>query len=393
MSMFSVGGAHLRCFSSRTFGIAALRPTLHQLRGQFQARGQHNNSQNRSPISPRQQLSRHTQRPQREIVEEDLRSPLSDEKSSPGPYPIPKPRQGLRQGVDNSNVDELLKKIPKVKVRYLRPAIWAVVVSSSIYVGLAYLEAKEELKPKTKLNPSGGWLQAPQRGPPTPTETAINFWNSLNSISKLSYGIIAANSAVHLSSLVVPRFWDTLWHLPARNVNYTQFSSMFVHSGVFHFGVNMYFLNNFMTPVGYSRLFEGSPYHTLSFFLSAGVLSGFAQHWSTLIPIQKRAIPEIFIRCGGASGALFGVLGVFCMQYPHAGLGILFIPIHFDAQSVLPAIMLFDFIGMVRGYSFVNFGHAAHFSGALLGVAYSYFDGKTNIWKPLVGFWKRRLQQ
>jgi rhomboid-like protein len=33
----------------------------------------------------------------------------------------------------------------------------------------------------------------------------------------------------------------------------------------------MYFLNNFMKPVGYSRLFEGSPYHTLSFFLSTGV--------------------------------------------------------------------------------------------------------------------------
>jgi hypothetical protein len=69
-----------------------------------------------------------------------------------------------------------------------------------------------------------------------------------------------------------------------------------------------------------------------------------AQHWSTLIPVQKRSVPEIFIRSGGASGALFGVLGVFCMQYPNAGLGIMFIPVHFDAQYVLPAILLFDFI-------------------------------------------------
>jgi rhomboid-like protein len=113
-----------------------------------------------------------------------------------------------------------------------------------------------------------------------------------------------------------------------------------------------------MIPVGYSHAFEGNPYHVLSFFLATGVLSGFAQHWSTLITPQRRPIPEIFIRCGGASGALLGILGVFCMQYPNAGLGIILLPFHFEAQYVLPAIMLFDFVGMVRGYSFVNFGHA-----------------------------------
>lgn len=251
---------------------------------------------------------------------------------------------------------------PRVKVRYLRPAIWALVVSGGIFTGLAYLQAKQELKPKK----SQGWLEAPQwhvrgaqnRGPPTPTELATGAWSQLNPISKVSWGIIASNSAIHLSSFVAPRYWDLLWHTPARNVNYTQFSSMFVHSGPFHLFVNMYFTYNFMIPVGYSHAFEGNPYHILSFFLGTGVLSGFAQHWATLITPQKRVIPEIFIRCGGASGALLGVLGVFCMQYPNAGLGIMFIPVHFDAQYVLPAIMLFDLVGMVRGYSFVNFGHA-----------------------------------
>jgi rhomboid-like protein len=248
---------------------------------------------------------------------------------------------------------------PRVRVHYLRPAIWALAASAGIFTGLAYLEAKKEVKP----NKSQSWLEAPQwgapkRGPPTPTELATKWWQQLNPISKLSCGIIGANSAVHLSSFVVPRYWDALWHTPARNVNYTQFSSMFVHSGPLHLFVNMYALYNFMVPVGYSRVFEGSPHHVLSFFLATGVLSGFAQHWATLITPQKRAIPEVFIRCGGASGALLAMLGIFCMQYPTAGLGIIFVPVHFDAQYVLPAIMLFDFVGMVRGYSFVNFGHA-----------------------------------
>jgi rhomboid-like protein len=248
---------------------------------------------------------------------------------------------------------------PKIKVRYLRPAIWAIVISGGIFTGLAYLQARQEVKPKV----SQGWVEAPQWGmqkrtPPTPTELGSQMWAQLNPISKVSCGIIAANSAVHLSSYLVPRFWDLLWHTPARNVNYTQFSSMFVHSGPFHLFVNMYATYNFMIPVGYSHAFEGNPYHVLSFFLATGVLSGFAQHWSTLITPQRRPIPEIFIRCGGASGALLGILGVFCMQYPNAGLGIILLPFHFEAQYVLPAIMLFDFVGMVRGYSFVNFGHA-----------------------------------
>lgn len=265
--------------------------------------------------------------------------------------------------------DEILAKIlpSGVRVRYLRPAIWALVVSGGIFTGLAYLQAKQELKPK-----NSGWLEAPQwniqrRGPPDLTQ----MWESVDPISKVSYGIIAANSAIHMSSLLLPKYWDLLWHVPARNVNYTLLTSAFVHSGPMHLFVNMYATYNFLLPVGYSRVFEGKPNHVLSFFLATGILSGFAQHWATLIPtVQKRQIPEVFIRCGGASGALLAILGVFCMEYPHAGLGIIFLPFHFEAQYVLPAVMLFDFVGMVRGYSFVNFGHAVCVFG-LLGNLYA----------------------
>jgi rhomboid-like protein len=330
---FSKAGLQLRLLypAHRTIPCARLRPFYYQYWGHSQLRSQHN----RSPRSPRNSFS-----------------PSGTNHATPD-YSF------------DGNEPEVLRPEdipwPKVKIRYLRPAIWALAVSGGIFTGLAYLEARQELKPK-----KSGWFEAPQwgvqrRGPPTPTEMATQWWTQLNPISKVSCGIIAANSAIHLSSFVVPRYWDLLWHTPARNVNYTQFSSMFVHSGPFHLFVNMYATYNFMIPVGYSRAFEGNPYHVLSFFLATGVLSGFAQHWATLITPQKRAIPEMFIRCGGASGALLGVLGVFCMEYPNAGLGIIFIPVHFDAQYVLPAIMLFDLVGMVRGYSFVNFGHAVSY--------------------------------
>ncbi|KAL5115100.1 hypothetical protein ACEQ8H_007015 [Pleosporales sp. CAS-2024a] len=274
-----------------------------------------------------------------------------------------------------------------VKVRYLGPAIWALVVSGGIFTGLAFFAAKRELSSKKK---TFGWMEAPQwattttpprrTAAPGPTELATQWWSSqVNSVSKVSYGIIAANSAIHVSSFLVPQFWNRLWHVPARNVNYTQFTSMFVHGGPMHLFVNMYATYNFLLPVGYSRAFDGHALHLLSFYLATGVCSGFAQHWATLItPAKKRAgVPDMFIKSGGASGALLGILGVFCMEYPRAGLGIIFLPFHFEAQYVLPAVMLFDL---------------AHLSGTLLGVAYSYLDGKNRIWRPLVHFWKQRLQ-
>jgi len=347
MFAFKITGPSLRssCRASRMPAVLALRPTLLQLRCFSHTRVQHN-PQRRPSGPPYQQPHGPQQKPA-----------LPAEPVDPNFRYLPDQAPQSHEAA----IEAIKQRLPRIKVYYLRPAIWAIAVSCGIFLGLSYLEAKRELKKQSAS--AGGWLQAlpwntRRQGPSSPTDIETGAWNGLDPITRLGYGIIGANTGIHLSSFLVPRAWDLLWHLPARNVNYTQFTSMFVHSGALHFFFNMYFLNNFMTPVGYSRLFEGSPYHTLAFYLSTGVLSGYAQHLATLIPTQKSVIPEIFVRCGGASGALFGILGVFCMQYPTAGLGIMFVPVHFEAQYVLPAILLFDFIGMVRGYTFVKFGHA-----------------------------------
>ncbi|KAH8728608.1 hypothetical protein GQ44DRAFT_823904 [Phaeosphaeriaceae sp. PMI808] len=369
-----ISGLSLRLLysSSKVASKTPLRLAPRQCQSYQQSRGQHHRPPRRS-----QNLGQPT------------RSDISN-------YPTVNENQNARSRLYNGYTQEPygFENIQLPRVRYIRPAIWAVVVSGGIFTGLAYFQAKQELKSKV----SQGWLEAPKwsmqrRGPPTPTELATQWWAQLNPMSKVSSGIIAANSVVHLSSFIMPRYWDLLWHTPARNVNYTLFSSMFVHSGLLHLFFNMYFTYNFMEPVGYSRAFQGNPYHVLSFFLTAGVLSGYAQHLAVLITPQKRRIPEMFIRCGGASGALLGIFGLFCVEYPTAGIGLMFIPIHFEAQYVLSAVMLFDLIGMVRGYSFLNFGHAAHLFGTTIGVAYSYFDGKNRLWNPLVDFWREVLLQ
>ncbi|KAJ4313154.1 hypothetical protein N0V94_007083, partial [Neodidymelliopsis sp. IMI 364377] len=312
---------------------ASLRVSANSLRSQLQIQ----------PKSPIQQI--------REDQVEIL-PPTSDQNSAPGSQYSDK-----QPGYEEFDIPW-----PKVRVRYVRPAIWSFAVAGGILSGFAYYQAKREIEQEKT---SSSWLKAPQwalqsqpRGPPSPADLAKNWWAGQDPISQATWCIIGANSAVHLTSFLVPRFWELLWHVPARNVNYTNFTSMFVHSGPMHLAVNMWATYNFMLPVGHSRLFEGNALHIGSFFLATGVLSGYAQHWTTIFAKNRRIIPEIFIKGGGASGALFGILGAFCMEYPTAQLGILFLPIHFEAQYFFPAVMLFDLYGIIRGYSFVNFGHA-----------------------------------
>jgi rhomboid-like protein len=242
-------------------------------------------------------------------------------------------------------------------VNFLGPAAFALFASFAIYTSFAVLEAKRELAPERLQDYIPQWQPA-RRTPPTPSEVVTRAWNELNPMAQLTGGLIATNSAVHLTKFVAPRFWTQLWHVPANGRIHSLFTSMFVHGGPMHLGINMYAAWNFLPAVGYSKAFRGDIYHMSSFYLAAGLLSGYAQHVASAVFRQGHVMPPRWTPSGGASGALFAVLGVFCTQYPTQGVGIIFVPYYMDAQYVLPAVMLFDFVGMVRGYKFANLGHA-----------------------------------
>ncbi len=263
-------------------------------------------------------------------------------------------------------------QIPRVK--YLRPTIWAITVSASIYTFLAYLEAKRSLKERSSSSVltrgSSTWslgTSSPASNFNSLPSTGItSLWNSLDPMRKLSSSIIASCLLVQGTNFLAPGFFQSLWHIPARNANYTLLTSTFVHAGGFHIFFNMYVLHNFIRPIGYSPVFEGKTTHALSFYLSAGILSGLAQHCASALPSQ-RAVSSAIISSGGASGALFALLGVFCSQYPDAKLGLFFIPVYFEAPYVLSGLMLFDLVGVLRGgFSFLPLGHAvSNFSVSL----------------------------
>lgn len=307
----------------------------------------------------------------RQLQTRQSQNPPHQPKTLPQRTSQPHPSQPATESHHNPDPNEEGQfpggeEIPNVKVRFLAPTIWAITVSTGIYISLAYFTAKNELQSKSPYQLFQGNsrpARAPSystyasNGPPTPTEVVTRAWRDADPMTKLSLGLIGVNGAVHLSGLVAQRAWQHLWHIPATNRNYTLFTSTFVHSGPMHLGVNLYALYNFLPATGYSRLFRGDSNHMLSFFLSTGVLSGLAQHFAGMIFKQGRAYAP-FIASGGASGALFAVFGAFCMEYPTHGVGIILIPYYMEAQYFLPIVMAFDLVGMIRGYSFVSFGHA-----------------------------------
>lgn len=244
-------------------------------------------------------------------------------------------------------------------IKYLRPGLFVIAFSFGVFSLLAFLQARQEVKPKSSSLWGTDHIQ--RKRTTGPVEVITRALEEFDPVSKLTIGIIGVNAAVHLGSLIFPRAWATLVHIPQftsavgrftdhgytfRPVSYTLLTSNFAHWGMLHFLFNMYACYNFVPKVGESRLFEGSAYHTLAFFLSSGVVSVYAQHLASRSP------------GAGASGALFAIFGAFCMQYPDAQIGFFPIPVSLSASTFLPCAMLFDVLGMVFARNYSKLGHA-----------------------------------
>lgn len=256
----------------------------------------------------------------------------------------------------------------KANTQYWRPFVFASMFSFNIYIILSYWDAKEQIKEEDKAKaapqlPLLGGMQQPQRYY-TPTEFAKSMWYDLKPVAKVTFGIMGANGIVSLVTSAVPKYREILAHTPAFNNPLTLVTSTFTHHGFWHLAVNTWACYTFLIPSGFSPLFNGNPYHLFAFYLSTGALSGYGQHLATLP--AKASSMAVLTRSAGASGALFGAFAVFCMQFPNAQVGIILLPFSFAAINMLPAAMLFDLVGAIRGFN-LGMGHAVSFSNRSLG--------------------------
>jgi rhomboid-like protein len=202
MSLSRIGRPALQrlCLASQRPALPSLRWSAHSLNNRLQQRGQHNSQ--RPPRRSERPSNRNS--PVQQIKEEQIEiiPPIAGSYSNPA--------SGDQYSGPGYEEDEAPKpEWPRVRVQYLRPAIWSLTVSAGIFSGLAYYQARKEVEAERKASK---WLQAPQwglpqsrAGPPSATELATQWWKDQNPISKATWYIIGANSAVHLSSFLVPQ--------------------------------------------------------------------------------------------------------------------------------------------------------------------------------------------
>ncbi|KAI1812457.1 rhomboid-domain-containing protein [Poronia punctata] len=289
---------------------------------------------------------------------------------------------------------------PLPRVRLLAPTLWSVAACSTIYIGFAafevYRDARrvvegfsssstttasltfEKLERLGDRDGGGGGGRGGSgiwRRLPTPTETETER-SEFSEPQKLSAGIIALTTGIHLASAAAPAVAMNFVHLPVSGRNITLLTSVFGHAGLVHLGVNMYAMWWLMPTAAHSRTFRESTPHLAAFYLSAGILSSLAQHATAVWPRPN------FMAALGASGALFALFGVVGVSYPNTNVGILFLPGSVPIGQMMAYVALFDAVGIFVRYPFLRLGHAAHLGGLAVGYAYAKYAGDERIWRP-----------
>ncbi|XP_076040491.1 presenilin-associated rhomboid-like protein, mitochondrial isoform X5 [Oratosquilla oratoria] len=259
----------------------------------------------------------------------------------------------------------------------LKSFLFSIGFSGCAFVG-ATLWQYENMRSNAKLQSWTGWAKTQwnhveqwEKKSGDLKKHLKNWWNELPDGQKVFWPICIANLLVFLSwqhpGLQRTMFKYFCANPAARIMCWPMVLSTFSHYAIIHFGMNMFVLNTFSSSVGNVLGKE----QFLAMYLSAGVMSSFASY------IFKVGMhmpgPSL-----GASGAIMGLLGFFCTQFPDAQLGIIFLPgVVFSAKTALTGVMCMDACGIAFGWRM--FDHAAHLGGALFGLAYGLW-GPRYIW-------------
>lgn len=132
--------------------------------------------------------------------------------------------------------------------------------------------------------------------------------------------------------------------------------SMFSHFSTAHFLFNMVALWSFG---GVLHQHLGREYF-LAFYLTSGLSAGLVSH------LYNSALRNTVMSLG-ASGALFGLVGLVYDRFPNAELAFFFL-FPFQAKQLIPAIAAFDTVGLFGVWrNFLRLDHAAHLGGLVFG--------------------------
>lgn len=147
---------------------------------------------------------------------------------------------------------------------------------------------------------------------------------------------------------------------------WTFLTSMFMHGGFFHLFVNMFslfFLGTFL-----QRILGQKRY--LWFYLISGLFAGIFFVLASLIPIQFFSA-DFNLFAVGASGALFGLIGLMMLLTPNLPVYIMFIPIPIKIKYAAPGMLVLLWLISVTGN--ISIGNTAHLGGLISGLISGFY--------------------
>jgi membrane associated rhomboid family serine protease len=143
---------------------------------------------------------------------------------------------------------------------------------------------------------------------------------------------------------------------------WTFITSMFMHAGFFHLFVNMLSLIFIGSLV--EKILGKKRY--LYFYLLSGILACLFFVLASLIFVSDMSTFAV-----GASGALFGIVGLLVILTPNLPVYVMFIPIPIKMKYAAPGILILLWLISVAGN--VPIGNTAHLGGLLAGVIYGIY--------------------
>ena len=143
---------------------------------------------------------------------------------------------------------------------------------------------------------------------------------------------------------------------------WTFLTSMFMHGGFFHLFVNMFSL--FFIGSLLQKILGQKRY--LWFYLISGLFAGI---FFVLASLVFPADFDVF--AVGASGALFGLIGLMMFLTPNLPVYIMFIPIPIKIKYAAPGMLILLWLISVTGN--IPIGNTAHLGGLIAGLIYGLY--------------------
>ena len=143
---------------------------------------------------------------------------------------------------------------------------------------------------------------------------------------------------------------------------WTFVTSMFMHAGIFHLFVNMFSL--FFIGSLVEKLLGRKRF--LYFYLFSGLFAGLF-----FVVVSYFLQSDFNTFAVGASGALFGLVGLLMLLTPNLPVYVMFIPIPIKMKYAAPGLLFILWLISVTGG--VPIGNTAHLGGLIAGLVYGIY--------------------